>query len=302
MDSSEEITLVTAADKGYFLSLISLLESMKRNSPRTKCIVFDLGLRFYQKKWVRNLSPLDIHLLDVSNSKVKFDGWDALGNSGCFAWKPAVLELVGETHNNLVWADAGGLITRELEQLEIPLKSDGVFLIRNYQHKNENWTSEDCKKIMGVNSFELNSSQVMGNFFALSLINQDGHNLFNEWITWSSNPLAIKGDRSNHRHDQTILSIMAARHHSKLTEPQGHTRIGRFGKDYRLSLSNGEFFLSHRRWISLFPINLVVGRKLQIIYLLPVICAGLTRQVYWRLKWRIRRSEAMTRVFPLVEE
>jgi len=291
MDKQQNVVIVTAADKRYFVSLISLLESIKRNSESNTCIVYDLGLSYLQAKWMEKAISPSVQLFKLPKLSQMFDGWDDVNsNSGCFAWKPTVLSGLSTEHENFVWADAGVLITRDLNDLLPVIFEDGSFLVRNYEHINRTWTSDDCKVVMVTSAREMNSPQIMGNFFGFSLENTLGEKLFKDWVDWSQCPKAIKGDRRFHRHDQTILSILAARFDTKVTDHQGVATIGRFKKDYNSAIAERLFFVSHRRWIALIPFKLLNHKKRFIVYLFPLLIVDVMRIYFWRAKWKIRWS------------
>jgi lipopolysaccharide biosynthesis glycosyltransferase len=291
MDRRQNIVIVTAADKRYFVSLISLLESIKRNSKFTNCIVYNLGLSYWQEVWIKKVTSPSIQLLKLPVFPQKFDGWDNVNSaSGCFAWKPTVLFELSSKYKNFVWADAGVLITRSIDDLFPIIAENGAFLMRNYEHINSAWTSDECRVVMATSEYEMNSPQLMGNFFGVSLENSLGKKLFEDWVYWSENPKAITGDRRLHRHDQTILSILAARVGVKVIKYQGMTSIGRFKKDYKDSIANRHFFISHRRWIGLIHFSLLEKKRVYILFFLPFLLVDVIHRYFWRAKWRMRWS------------
>ena len=283
-----EMVLVTAADKKFFVSAISLLESLKRNSESTSAIIYNLGLSKRQEAWIKKVMPSNFKLSDLPKVTQEFEGWDDLGASGNFAWKPIILREIALKHDEFVWADAGTLVTRSLEDLQSALNENGVFLLRNYDHINADWTSKDCQVIMKTTERELSSPHLMGNFFGVSQKNVLGRKLFNEWIKWAKVPNAIQGNRLVHRHDQTILSIIAARVEAKVFDPNGLTSIGRFKRDYHDAIESRNYFVAHRRWLGLIPINLISKRTRHVFFYLPYFARHLIRSFAWRMKWRLR--------------
>ena len=298
MDRRQNIVIVTAADKRYFVSLISLLESIKRNSKFTNCIVYNLGLSYWQEVWIKKVTSPSIQLLKLPVIPQKFDGWDNVNSaSGCFAWKPTVLFELSSKYKTLVWADAGVLITRSTDDLFPIIVENGAFLIRNYEHINSAWTSDECRVVMATSEYEMSSPQLMGNFFGVSLENSLGKKIFEDWVYWSENPKAIMGDRRLHRHDQTILSILAARVGVKVIDYQGMTSIGRFKKDYKDSIANHQFFIAHRRWIGLIPFSLLEKKRVYILFFLPFLLVDVIRRYFWRAKWRMRWSYIIRTIY-----
>jgi hypothetical protein len=125
----------------------------------------------------------------------------------------------------------------------------GSMIVRNFLHKNTDWTSEKCISEMNITREELESYQVMGTFFGLALNNPKALDLHHEWVTWCRVEGVIKGSRESHRHDQTVLSILAKRFDIELLEPESYMKIGRKHSDYEEAKNMGIPFLSHRNWI-----------------------------------------------------
>jgi hypothetical protein len=143
---------------------------------------------------------------------------------------------------------------------------------------------------MKVSKLELDSSHVMANFIGLSLTNKLGIKLLQEWVHWSKNEKAIKGQRISHRHDQTILSILAARMNINLMSFEKITAIARFHRDYKQAESSGMLFIAHRRWLLLNPIQILRGRKIAILEYFTRTFFDRVRIVRIRSVWRVRWS------------
>jgi hypothetical protein len=178
-----------------------------------------------------------------------FDGWNSPSARDSYAWKPRVIDEVVSEETNFIWIDAGALVCSSLQPIFDEIEISGHFLLQNYQHTNLEWTSAACATAMTVSENELSSPQVMGTFFGFSLGKTSGAELYSSWVKWCRNVNAVKGDRLTHRHDQTVLSILAARAKAKLSDHCKFMDIGRSNSDYRQAISAKITFLSHRNWI-----------------------------------------------------
>ena len=201
-----------------------------------------------------------------------------------------MIESIRHSYSGVFWVDAGVLVTGNLEDLIESVISKGALVYKNYDHLNESWTTKSCQDVMEISGKELASSQVMGNFLAFSFTSKRGSKLFNDWKYWSSNPRAIRGDAKHHRHDQTILSILVARHEIELTDYSDSTAIARFKNDYQEALKSRIVFLSHRRWLLLTPKKLNKDKKMLISLFRILTLPDVFRLLKFRTKWRLRWS------------
>jgi len=294
--------IVTAADRRYFGSVVSLLESLRRSNNDFDCKIFDLGLTKWQREWLEASLSSNQLLLPLPSKPNLFAGWDLAKTRDNFAWKPVVIESIAQSYSGAFWADAGVLITGNLEDLVASVNRKGALVYKNYDHRNESWTTKSCLEVMDVSDKELAASQVMGNFFAFSFTSKLGIELFNDWVYWSSNPRAIKGDAKQHRHDQTILSILVARHGIELTEYADSTAIARFKIDYQEALKSKIVFLAHRRWLLLAPKKLNEDKKMLLFLFRILTLSDMFRLLRFRTKWRLRWSRLGVSVATLVEK
>jgi hypothetical protein len=253
--------IVTAADSKYFYSLVSLLESLLRsNNNERSTYVYDLGLQLWQREFLNEVLPANFICLNLPKDEELFTGWNDPRNKDHYAWKPAAISNSINGHRGIFWIDAGVVVTSNLTDLEHGIDIEGALLVKNENHLNLDWTSSFCANEMNVSRRELDSPQIMGNFFGMSLIHPSGKKLMSDWVTWCRIENVVKGDRKSHRHDQTVLSILAARNELTLLNDSTFTGIGRFGKDFRQLANKGLVYIAHRRWLYLFPIELLKGK------------------------------------------
>lgn len=244
--------LITAADSRYFLSILSLIQSLDdTGNSNYDLVIFDLGLKKWERELLEKIIPSNYFCVDLPTDPSLFPGWDEAGRKDSYAWKARIIsEVIGED-TCFLWIDSGVLISAKLSPIFKKIRQKGYFVVRNYDHQNRDWTSEECSTIMKVTTSELNSPQVMANFFGISIDSNDGMRLFESWARWCREELAVKGSRINHRHDQTLLSILAARMELSLVDPETCTVIGRSKRDYTDATFYQITFVSHRNWIYL---------------------------------------------------
>ncbi|MSP95319.1 MAG: hypothetical protein EXR00_08615 [Alphaproteobacteria bacterium] len=158
---------------------------------------------------------------------------DAPRGAGYWLWKPhLILKTLRETMEEgdvLFYADAGchfvgsagpvvELCRRQPD--ETPLL---LFSHEPAQHKNRAWTKRDCFHYMGLDAPPfLDAGQVAGTFLACRKT-KGGLAFIEEWLSYAQDPRLITDapnecglpnypEFQDHRHDQSILSLLAVRH------------------------------------------------------------------------------------------
>jgi hypothetical protein len=283
--------IVTAANDTYFFALISLLESLIRSGNESlDCKIFDLGLKNWQRDWIEKFTPLNVICLNLPKLENMFKGWDEPTSLNHYAWKPVAIGQFRTEYEGIFWIDAGVLVTRNLSEYISLVSEEGALLIKNYNHRNRDWTSQTCIERMKISNMELDSFQIMGNFFSISFSNRKGLSLFEEWFYWCRIEEVVKGDRKTHRHDQTVLSILASRFQYTLQPESNFTLIGRFRSDYFAAMKNQFVFVSHRRWIILLPTKLLSNQGLARINYLFRALKEFLRVVQLQFNFKARQT------------
>lgn len=158
-----------------------------------------------------------------------------------FAFKSWALRGAAEQgFTSLIWADACILPIRPVDTVFEQIERAGYFIMRN-GWPNKMWTADSAYEDLGITREENEGIEhVVGGCYGFDLTHPVGEAIFNEQLrlaqtrafcgpTWNRNhPTYGKnlgagpcGDETvgGHRHDQTALSVIAARHGCKLTEP-----------------------------------------------------------------------------------
>jgi len=144
-----------------------------------------------------------------------------------FGWK---LWMLRETARDpdldgdlVLYTDAGATwISLPTEMLQIA-DQRGVCLVRDRNQLNRTWCSADMVKAMSVTEEELDQFQCQAAAIAFKAGSEAAGALLEEAYTWGSRRDCLFGPKwaapgSGHRHDQSILSILATRQHTHLVE------------------------------------------------------------------------------------
>ena len=149
-----------------------------------------------------------------------------------FGWKLQILhDLCHEeelTGIPVLYADAGAMWITMPQDMLTTIHESGVCLVKDRNQINRHWCSEPMVKAMGVSLEELEQNQLMASVIGFKAGSVAAQQLFDEALKWGSqkevlfgpylNGLGPDGHLIGHRHDQSILSILAGRYACPLVE------------------------------------------------------------------------------------
>lgn len=203
------LTIITASDRSHQKSLRNLLLSLESHEPLSKVIVFDLGLEDDFVKGLNGDFPrLIIRPFPYENFPNSYDINVAAGN---YAWKPASIELAKPWEGDVVWFDAGNVITGRLSFLRKTLRKHPFFSPYSVG-KIVDWTYPSVLVKLTVDNKQSRQRNLAANVIAFDSTNPQASDLMQSWIESSKNLDLIApagSSRMNHRQDQSLLSILA---------------------------------------------------------------------------------------------
>lgn len=236
--------IVTGASSGYFHSLLTLLTTTLETSGAgiDGIVVWDLGLRRSQRLLLSDLDDVEVAGLPA-RSRWPYPDWaDPARLRESYAFKPFALLRTGFPGDTLLWLDAGVAVLGDVTPVFEMAERDGAFLVDSPQYRNDDWTSEECATVMGATEEELQAPQIAANIIGFHLGGR-WQSAFDEWLAYSTQPSAFVGDRRHHRHDQSVLSILATRHGIPVSEQARFS----WRRDPEGARNAGVLFLAHRR-------------------------------------------------------
>lgn len=222
-----DFTIVTAASSNHFRCLTHLLYSISLFEPTTPVIIYDLGLKAIETKKLNN-TACDLR-------RFAFESYPPHLNiaveRGQYAWKPVLIaEVLNEIRGSLLWLDAGNLIHAKLKKVRQTLADRG-FYSPTSSGTIADWTHPETLKHLDVAPEILgkrNRNAAIVGFNA----NHDGiKHMAERWkeCALDINCIAPRGsNRSNHRQDQAVLSVLAY---------QFQKQYGFFLEDSKLEIS-----------------------------------------------------------------
>lgn len=151
--------------------------------------------------------------------------------SGYWLWKPYVILSYLENIQNgdlLVYSDVGIEIVKDISPLvDLCISQGGILLFRNHENLNRTWTKRDCFVAMECDEEKYHNTEQTTASFQVYVKNSWSLDFLKEYlhycqlddiITDSPNTLGKDNfpDFIDHRHDQSVLSLLAIKHGVRL--------------------------------------------------------------------------------------
>lgn len=138
-----------------------------------------------------------------------------------YAFKPyAIQKIKNLGYSKILWADSPVYPIKEINNVLNELNNNGILLIDNVGWSISSYTNINCLNILGMDLETANKApMVMACFMAFDFENELTCKIFNEYLN-HVNTGAYNGEWSNHRHDQSVISILAFQNNIKLKHPK----------------------------------------------------------------------------------
>ena len=215
-----KLVIVTASDKSHEKSLLQLLISIEQFEPNATIMVYDLGLSSKTKNYMEMRLPnLDMQVIKIDFNQ--YPNWMNISNKskGEYAWKPLVIRATAKkilhqekrSKTTLLWLDAGDKLTQNLRTIRRYIQCY-AFWSPASDGKIKDWTHEGLLLRFNLNKKQLNSNNLNGAIIGFSLDSNKSLILLEKWtdLSMQKDFIAPKGsDRTNHRQDQALLTVLA---------------------------------------------------------------------------------------------
>ena len=133
-----------------------------------------------------------------------------------------------ESPKNIIWLDAGCLITRNLKLLKSIIKKNGFYSPQS-SDTIKRWTHPQTLKALDTNEKVYKKRNVSGGIVGFAINSEKMKDLLLDWNEFSlrKEVIAPKGsNRLNHRQDQAILSVLIHQHGVSRLTPRTHKIFG----------------------------------------------------------------------------
>jgi len=236
--------LISFANKEWYQSQYLLCKSAKRYG-------FDGYINYTEKN-------LDKSFIEKNSLLFK----DLNRGYGFWSWKSFIIRDTLDMVNDgdiVFYVDSGNLIINDVAPLlNIITKKDiALFVNRdgNYEgkiHHNSRWTKRDCFVMMDCDEDKYyTAKQINGSYIGIKKTNKN-INLMDEYLKFSQNVNIITDvpnitkenlkDFEDHRHDQSILSLLAKKHNIDLSPDPSE-----WGNNYPRNYN--QIFMHHRNML-----------------------------------------------------
>lgn len=219
--------IVTAANRGYFGALINLVGSIHHWNPDSQIIIYDLGvgqrLADEADRW--------------NNVTVKREFLNTNIPEHCrqlrqYAWKPYAMCDAIQTHEHILWIDAGSDVRAPLNVIEELLYQDGHFFAQGQDVDMTGKSLDRTYKLLGQDKRDfVGKPHYAGNLQGYSRGRSAAAKILEplKQAAGVAECIAPSGaNLSNHRFDQTLLSILIyasdikIEHHTDLITASRH--------------------------------------------------------------------------------
>ncbi|MEP4532911.1 MAG: DUF1647 domain-containing protein [Cyclobacteriaceae bacterium] len=207
--------IITAATSSYFRSFLQLLYSFNRTGEyhNSHIIFYDLGLADSQVTYFKE-TLLKKHS-GIIYRKFNFENFPVFvkPQHKTYAWKPTIIhEVLEEMKGNVLWLDSANLILKPLTQVWKEISRNGAYLPISGSGSLEEWTCDSVLKALNVSAEDKLKRNRCGGLCGFSFENGAARQLVNDWAKHALIKSHIKpngANRSNHRDDQSLLTILA---------------------------------------------------------------------------------------------
>ena len=201
--------IITGADSIYFESLLTLISTVHKDSFELvdMIVVYDFGLDQTEINRLKSLEK--IMIVDIVKDFQIYEGISSI-KTKCHFLKMYTLFHSMSLSKNVLWLDAGACALRSLEPIFNVIESEDIFLVGD-SHLNKNYTHKRCVEVMNATEKELMDNQLWSGLVGFK---SDGKysRIITEGWNYSQIEGCVDGFEDNHRHDQSVLSILSSRY------------------------------------------------------------------------------------------
>lgn len=222
------LTIVVASSQAHAASLIQFLCSLiVHQVVFDHLLIYDLGLEPSTLITIKEMFSTHSNMKIRSFCYYKYPPYFNIeNNAGQYAWKPVILSEVGHEVKKglLLWCDAGNKVKDDLHPLIEFMKENSIYLPMSSTPISK-CTHPDTIAYMGATDISSRPCRDAGQVcFSL---NEKTLKLLDDWATHAQVEQCIApmgSDRSNHRYDSSLLSVLYYRfveeNHEQVSYPE----------------------------------------------------------------------------------
>jgi len=236
--------VITGANSPYFESLLTLISSIHKDSLHLVDAIFvcDFGLDASEISRLKNLKK--VFLVDANKNSDFYKNISSIKTKCHFLKMESLYDSI-QVSKNVLWLDAGVCALKSLKPIFDLIDSEDIFLVGD-THVNKNFTHEDCIKIMHATEDELNGKQLSSGIFGFKSEGKYKQMIIEGW-KYAQIPGCIDGFSNNHRHDQSILSILSVRYNCPTNDIDTYGYWTDLNRNIEKATEIGSVIFVHRR-------------------------------------------------------
>lgn len=215
--SGEKFVLVTASDEKHFIYLENLIRNHIRHYKKKyfeKLIIFDIGMNEKQIDKISNINSVELRKFSFEEYQDYYKlRLPEHGNKiGGFAWKPEMISLIrNEKKDKIIWLDSACSFNWKIIFFLLLVLENG-FASFNSSGVIKKWTHHNVIKDLSIKTEKnlLNSPNLLAGVVGFNFKKKEATDLLNSWNSLASQKeliFPLNSNSSNHRHDQSLLSI-----------------------------------------------------------------------------------------------
>lgn len=235
--------LITATNSAYYESLLTLISRVHKDSFDIVDMIFvyDLGLDLSE---INNLKKLKkVTIVDFPNNSSELH--PKFMEPKSYIYKIYCMYQSSKLGNNVLWLDSGASPLKSIDVIFEKINSEEIFLVGDI-HTNRDYTHQECRKCTSASDDELNGKQLWAGLVGYKSNGKYQH-IFDEAYRLSLIPGCLDGNQENHRHDQSILSILTHRHNCPRQEIDIFGYWTDWNRNLQKAIEIGSVIFAHRR-------------------------------------------------------
>ena len=236
-------SIVTATNSLYYDSLLTLISSIHKTSMQVvdKILVYNLGLSDNE---IAKLSSIkNTEVIHFSENDIK--SHPKFLEPKSYVYKIHCMRDSHKYSNNVLWIDSGAMFLQSCDSIFSTINQEHIFLVGDI-HKNYNHTHSNCRNIIEATESELNDTQLWAGLVGYKT-NGKYQFFIDQAYKYAMIPGCLDGNQENHRHDQTILSILASRYNIKKHDIDIYGYWTDSNRTMQKAIDSGSIVFAHRR-------------------------------------------------------
>ena len=240
--------IITGANSPYYEGLLTLINSIQKHSyDIIDCIiVYDFGLCETE---INRLNSLDKVLVidirnEVKNNHSVYNTFSSV-KTLCHFLKMYSLIHSMSLSENICWIDSGSMTLNSVSLIFDTIQNDDIFVVGDI-HLNRNYTHKKCIEIMSASESELDDVQLSSGLFGFKSNGKYKQLILDAW-NYSEKEGCIDGFEDNHRHDQSVLSILCSRYSVKKHDIDMYGYWTDLNRTYNKAIEIGATIFAGRR-------------------------------------------------------